>query len=49
MLKIQTTLQIFLQNADVWVIIDKWKSNINGRPRWKPIRNLSHQYFIKIL
>ena len=49
MLKIQTTLQIFLQNADVWVIIDKWKSNINGGAKWKPIRSSSHQNFVKML
>ena len=32
-----------------WVIIDKQKSNINGRPKWKPIKGLPHQYFVKML
>ena len=32
-----------------WVVIGKWKSNINSGSKWKPIRNLSHQQFVKIL
>ena len=32
-----------------WVIIGKWKSDINDGSRWKPIRDWLQQYFIKIL
>ena len=33
-------IQIFLQTVDVWwVVIGKWKSDINVRPRWKPIKS----------
>ena len=31
-----------------WVIINKWKSDINGKPKWKPIRGWSHQHFVKM-
>ena len=31
------------------MIIDKWKSNVNGDTRWKPIKKLVNQKFIKIL
>ena len=32
MLEIQTILQNILRAANVWVVIDKWKSDINGKP-----------------
>ena len=32
-----------------WMIIGKWKSDINDKPRWKPIRSWTHQHFVKIL
>ena len=48
-LEIQIILQNFLRIADVGVIIDKWKSDINGGPTWKPIRGWSYQHFVKML
>ena len=30
-----------------WVIIDKWKNDINGGSRWKLVRNWLQQQFIK--
>ena len=27
----------------------KWKNDINGGPRWKPIKGWPHQHFVKIL
>ena len=48
MLEIQIILQNFLQTvnvmSDYW-----WKSDINNVPKWKPIRDLPHQHFVKIL
>ena len=38
MLEIQTILQKNLQTAIVVKIIGKWKSDINGGPKWKPIK-----------
>ena len=32
-----------------WVIIDKWKYDINSDPKWKLIRGRPHQHFVKIL
>ena len=32
-----------------WVIIDKWKGDINGEFRWKLIINWLDQHFIKLL
>ena len=31
------------------MIIGKWKNDINGGTKWKPIRNWPHQYFVKML
>ena len=48
----QTILQKNLQIADMvtseWLLVNK-KNDINGGPRWKPIRNWPHQHFVKIL
>ena len=32
-----------------WMISGKWKNDINGGLRWKPIRSLQHQHFVEIL
>ena len=46
-LEIQIILQNFLRIADVGVIIDKWKSDINGGSKQKPINGWLHQHFVK--
>ena len=50
-IRIMLEIQIFLQNILLiwWVITGKWKSDINGKPRWKPIRDWLYQNFVKIL
>ena len=30
-----------------WVVIGKWKNDVNGGPRWKPIKSWPHQLFEK--
>ena len=32
-----------------WVVIGKWKSDVNGEPKLKLIRNWTHQQFVKML
>ena len=32
-----------------WVISGKWKSDINSKSRWQPIKGWLHQYSVKIL
>ena len=41
MLKIQIILQKFYKLLMWWVIIGKWKIDINGEPRWKSIKGWS--------
>ena len=31
------------------MIIDKWKCDINGESKWKPIRGWLHQHLVKML
>ena len=49
MLGIQTILQKNYKLLMWWMIIGKWKSDINDGSRWKPIRGWSHQHFVKML
>ena len=49
MLEIQTILQKIHKLLMCWVVIDKWKSDINGEFSWKPIKGWLHQYFVKML
>ena len=30
-----------------WVIIDKWKNDINSGSKWKPIRGWPYHHFVK--
>ena len=49
MLEIQIILQKFLQTADLVSNYYKWKSDINGGPKWKLIKDWLHQHFVKML
>ena len=46
MLEIQSILQKYYTLLMWWVIIGKLKSDINSEPRWKLIRDWSHQHFL---
>ena len=38
-----------LQTTNVVSDIGKWKSDITGGPRWKPIRGWPYHHFVKML
>ena len=49
MLGIQTILQKNYKLLMWWMIIGKWKSDINDGSKWKPKKGWPYQYFVKIL